>query len=342
MSTQPLLTISQLDVTYRTADADLPVLRDVDLSIDRSEIVGIVGESGCGKSTLSSAVMRLLPPNGRITGGTIQFDDRDLTKLSEGEMRRLRGPELAMIFQDPLSSLNPVFTIWTQIRDALAAHSPRGSFDEKAARQRTIETLTELGIPDAEQRLKDFPHQFSGGMRQRIMIALALLLGPQLLVADEPTSALDATLQAQIVAIIARMRREREMAVMFVTHDLALVSQLCDRVVVMYCGSVVEAGSVQKVFRDPRHPYTRALIGAVPTRNQHVDRLTTIPGSVPSLSQLPLGCAFADRCTQTRATCRLTVPEVRVVDERKVRCFAEDATSSYHQDPAEITVEAGQ
>jgi ABC-type dipeptide/oligopeptide/nickel transport system ATPase component len=216
-----------------------------------------------------------------------------------------------MIFQDPLSSLNPVFTIWTQIRDALAAHSPRGSFDEKAARQRTIETLTELGIPDAEQRLKDYPHQFSGGMRQRIMIALALLLGPQLLVADEPTSALDATLQAQIVAIIARMRREREMAVMFVTHDLALVSQLCDRVVVMYCGSVVEAGSVQKVFRDPRHPYTR-------------------------------GCAFADRCTQTRATCRLTVPEVRVVDERKVRCFAEDATSSYHQDPAEITVEAGQ
>ena len=257
-------------------------------------------------------------------------------------MRRLRGPELAMIFQDPLSSLNPVFTIWTQLRDALAAHSPRGSFDQKAARQRTIETLTELGIPDAEERLNDYPHQFSGGMRQRIMIALALLLGPQLLIADEPTSALDATLQAQIVAIIARMRREREMAVMFVTHDLALVSQLCDRVVVMYCGSVVEAGAVQKVFRDPRHPYTRALIGAVPTRHQHVERLTTIPGSVPSLSRLPSGCAFADRCTQSRATCRASVPEVRMVDERKVRCFAEDGTSSYQQDPAEHALEAAQ
>ena len=342
MSTQSLLTINQLDVIYRTGDADLPVLRDIDLNIDQGEIVGIVGESGCGKSTLSSAVMRLLPPNGRITGGTIQFGDRELTALSESEMRRLRGPELAMIFQDPLSSLNPVFTIWTQIRDALAAHSLRGSFDQKTERQRTIETLTELGIPDAERRLDDFPHQFSGGMRQRIMIALALLLGPQLLIADEPTSALDATLQAQIVAIIARMRREHDMAVMFVTHDLALVSQLCDRVVVMYCGSVVEAGSVQKVFRDPRHPYTRALIGAVPTRHQHVDRLTTIPGSVPSLSNLPAGCAFADRCTQSRATCRVSVPEVRVVDERKLRCFAEDGTSSYQQDPAEHALEAAQ
>ena len=333
--TDPLLVIDHLDVCYRAGNATLPVLRDVSVTVDRGEIVGIVGESGCGKSTLSSSVMRLLPPNGRITGGTITFAGRELTGLSQNAMRQMRGPELAMIFQDPLSSMNPVFTIWTQIRDAVAAHSPRRTFDATEFRQRTVETLTELGIPDADRRLNDYPHQFSGGMRQRIMIALALLLDPDLLIADEPTSALDATLQAQIVSIIARLRRERGMAVLFITHDLALVSHLCDRVVVMYCGSVVEVGSVRKVFRDPIHPYTQALIGSIPNRHEHVDRLITIPGSVPSLSNLPIGCAFSDRCDQSRATCRQVVPAVRAQDERLVRCFAGDPASSYAKDPIE-------
>ena len=332
---EPILRIEHLDVEYRTADADLPVLRDVSLEVGAGEIVGIVGESGCGKSTLSSSVLGLLPPNGRVTGGSIRLREQELTSLDARALRRLRGPEMAMIFQDPLSSLNPVFTIWTQIRDALRAHAPRGGFDAGAERARAAAVLTELGIPDADRRLDDYPHQFSGGMRQRIMIALALLLEPALLVADEPTSALDATLQAQIVAILARIRRERDMAVVFVTHDLALVSNLCDRVVVMYCGSVVEAGPVERVFRAPVHPYTRALLGSIPSRHEHVERLQTIPGQVPSLSALPDGCAFADRCDVARAACRAAVPAVREQDGRRVRCFAGDPASDYAREPQE-------
>ena len=325
------LRVDHLDVEYRTAAADLPVLRDVSLEVGRGEIVGVVGESGCGKSTLSSAVIGLLPPNGRITGGAIRLGDRDVTALDAAAMRELRGPEVAMIFQDPLSSLNPVFTIWTQIRDALRAHA-QGAFDATAARARAAQTLAELGIPDADRRLDDYPHQFSGGMRQRIMIAMALLLEPSLLIADEPTSALDATLQAQIVAIIARIRRERETAVLFVTHDLALVSNLCDRVAVMYCGSVVESGPVAAVFRDPVHPYTRALIASVPSRHEHVERLTTIPGQVPSLSALPAGCAFAARCAVARPTCSAVAPPAREQDGRIVRCHAGDPASPYRSE----------
>ncbi len=338
MSGGPLLRVEHLDVRYRTAEADLPVLRDVSIHVDRGETVGIVGESGCGKSTLSSAVMRLLPPNGTITGGRICLGDRDLTALDPEPMRRLRGPDIAMIFQDPLSSLNPVFPVWTQIRDAVAAHVDRRDFDAATLRTRAAATLVELGIADAERRLDDYPHQFSGGMRQRIVIAMALLLNPELLIADEPTSALDATMQAQIVSILARLRRERNLAVMFVTHDLALVANLCDRVVVMYCGSVVETGPVRSVFRKPVHPYTRALIGSIPSRHEHVERLVTIPGSVPSLSQLPGGCAFAERCDQARATCRAQVPDVREHDGRLVRSFATDPASHYAQE-AEVETE---
>jgi len=336
VSGEPLLRVEHLDVRYRTAETDLPVLRDVSIHVDRGEIVGIVGESGCGKSTLSSAVMRLLPPNGMITGGRICLGDRDLTALDPEAIRRLRGPEIAMIFQDPLSSLNPVFPVWTQIRDAVAAHVDRRDFDATALRARAAATLVELGIADAVRRLDDYPHQFSGGMRQRIVIAMALLLKPDLLIADEPTSALDATMQAQIVSILARLRRERNLAVMFVTHDLALVANLCDRVVVMYCGSVVETGPVRSVFRDPVHPYTRALIGAIPRRHEHVERLVTIRGSVPSLSQLPAGCVYAARCDLARATCRAGVPDVREHDGRLVRCFATDPASTYAHDAAEV------
>lgn len=328
-----VLRVEHLDVEYRTASANLRVLRDVSLFVDEGEIVGIVGESGCGKSTLSAAIMGLLPPNGSVGSGLITLGDQELTALSSKEMRLLRGPALAMIFQDPLSSLNPVFTVWTQIRDAVRAHAPRGQFDSAATRARAAATLTELGIPDAERRLDDYPHQFSGGMRQRIMITMALMLDPTVLIADEPTSALDATTQAQIVASIARLRRERGMAVLFITHDLALVSNLCDRVVVMYCGSVVESGPVQEVFRNPVHPYTRALIGSIPSRHDQVDRLTTIPGNVPSLAALPVGCSFADRCSVARATCLKAVPTVREQDGRLVRCFANDPSSSYDTDP---------
>ncbi len=333
-----LLRVEHLEVRYRTAGADLPVLRDVSLHIDVGEIVGVVGESGCGKSTLSSAILRLLPPNGAIAGGAIHLGERELTSLPAEEMRRLRGPEIAMVFQDPLSSLNPVFTVWAQIRDAVRAHTSRGAFDARVLRTRTAATLNELGIPDAERRLDDYPHQFSGGMRQRIVIAMALLLEPRLLIADEPTSALDATMQAQIVSILARLRRERDMAIMFVTHDLALVSHLCDRVVVMYAGLIVEEGPVARVFRDPVHPYTRALLASIPSRHEHVERLATIPGSVPSLSDLPAGCPFADRCSAVRATCRSSVPAVREQDGRLVRCFAGDPSSPYASEPSELAV----
>lgn len=323
-----LLEIENLEVTYRTGRGDLPALKDFNLSVGRGEVIGIVGESGCGKSTLSAALMNLLPPNGKISSGKIVYKGRDLIGLSRREMRGVRGSELAMIFQDPLTSLNPTFAIGTQMRDVQRAHlgdkTSNRELDERSA-----EMLGRVGIPDAVERLKSFPHEFSGGMRQRIMIAMALMLRPALLIADEATTALDVTLEAQILQLLKELCAEEGTTVLFISHDLGVVSQICDRVLVMYAGRAVEEAGVYDLFERPLHPYTRALLASVPSRKRRGRRLATIPGRVPSLSNLPEGCKFADRCPYVEEVDRGREPHYLEVGSRRVRCNAYDPDSGY-------------
>jgi oligopeptide/dipeptide ABC transporter ATP-binding protein len=326
--TEALLEVEGLEVRYHVQSGALTALSDVGFRVAPGEILGIVGESGCGKSTLSSALLRLLPPNGEITAGRVSYKGRDLLELSAEAMRRLRGSELVMIFQDPLTSLNPTFTIETQMVDVQRAHQARGASGE-VLRRRAMELLDQVGIPDVSDRLGDYPHQFSGGMRQRIMIATALMLEPGLLIADEPTSALDVTLEAQIVALLRRLRETHGTAIIFISHDLGVVSQLCDRVVVMYAGRAVEEGDVLSIFERPRHPYTQALLAAIPSHRRRGEPLATIPGRVPSLSALPPGCKFATRCPHVRTTCNEHEPELKPADGGQVRCFIYDPASGY-------------
>ena len=327
----PLLEVKGLEVTYWKNDERLRALQDVSFHVNPGEILGIVGESGCGKSTLSAALMRLLPQNGEITGGSICLGGRDIAGLSSSELRQMRGQEMAMIFQDPLTSLNPTFRVGTQLMDAQRAHltDRRSRGRDRELRRRAIETLTQVGIPDAEERIDRFPHEFSGGMRQRIMIALALLLEPALLIADEPTSALDVTLQAQILELLRRLQRERGTAIMFISHDLGVIAQLCDRVVVMYAGQAVEEGTVSALYERPLHPYTQALLAAVPSAASRGERLATIPGRVPSLADLPDGCRFADRCPYVQDVNREGIPRYVPVEGRHVRCNMYDPESGY-------------
>jgi peptide/nickel transport system ATP-binding protein len=322
-----LLEVDDLEVGYHVRSGVLLALSGVSFGVRPREIVGVVGESGCGKSTLASALLRLLPPNGEIRGGRVVFRDRDLRKLSAEELRELRGREIAMIFQDPLTSLNPTFTVGRQMIDVQRAHLKS---DRATLRRRALELLEQVGIPDAAERLDDYPHQFSGGMRQRIMIAMALLLEPALLIADEPTSALDVTLEAQIVELLRRLRDSHGTAILFVSHDLGVISQLCDRVVVMYAGRAVEQGSVEQVFNAPRHPYTQALLAAVPSARHRGERLATIPGRVPSLSALPTGCRFHPRCPHAQDVCTRDEPrDLALPDGSRVQCHIYDEASGY-------------
>ncbi len=327
--TEPLLEVEGLEVRYHVQKGALTALSDVSFHVVPGEILGIVGESGCGKSTLSSALLRLLPPNGEITAGSMSFKGQDLRRLSDEQMRRLRGSELVMIFQDPLTSLNPTFTVGTQMIDVQKAHLGRGGKNSEALRQRATDLLEQVGIPDVRDRMGDYPHQFSGGMRQRIMIATALMLEPALLIADEPTSALDVTLEAQIVELLKRLRETHGTAIIFISHDLGVVSQICDRVVVMYAGRAVEQGDVVSIFEHPRHPYTQALLAAIPSHRRRGEPLATIPGRVPSLSALPHGCKFVERCPHVRTTCHEHEPELKPVDGGRVRCFIYDPSSGY-------------
>ena len=314
----PLLAVQGLEVKYHTADGVLTAIRDVSFTVAAGQIVGIVGESGCGKSTVAGALLRLLPPNGQISAGQILFRGEDLGRMDEERLRGLRGTQLSMIFQDPMTSLNPVFSVKTQLLDALAAHNPSARRAE--LEQRAIRMLQRVGIPDAERRINDYPHQFSGGMRQRIMIAGALMAHPALLIADEPTSALDVTLEAQIVDLIRGLRDELCTAIVYITHDLGVVAQLCDQVVVMYAGNVVEAGEVFAIFDHPQHPYTRALLGAHPSRSHCVARLATIPGRVPSLRDLPAGCKFAPRCAFAESRCFAEEPGYLAAGGQTILC----------------------
>jgi len=318
-----LLEVERLEVVYHTDERPLTALHDVSFSVRPHEIVGIVGESGCGKSTLSAALMGRLPPNGEVTAGRIRYRTTDVLGLRPEQLRRLRGSDLAMIFQDPLSSLNPTFTIEAQMRDVLRAHGDRGS------RKQLVSLLERVGIPDAEGRLEDYPHQFSGGMRQRIVIAMALMLEPALLLADEITSALDVTLEAQILELLHGLRDERGTAILFVSHDLGVIAQVCDRVIVMYAGQTVEEADVYALYERPLHPYTEALLAAVPSRARRGQRLAAIPGRVPSLSALPRGCKFVDRCIYAQEVNREREPRWLELDGRRVRCNRYDPDSGY-------------
>ncbi len=323
-----LLDVRGLRTSFHLRDGTVRAVTGVDLSIRRGEILGLVGESGCGKSVTSLSIMRLVAPPGRVEEGEVIFDGQNLLKVSEGRMRDVRGNRISMIFQQPTSSLNPVLNVGFQVGEVLEAHR---NMKRRAARDRALELLRMVGIPDPERRLKAFPHEVSGGMAQRVMIAMALACEPELLIADEPTTALDVTIQAQILDLMRRLQQETGTAIILITHDLGIVAEMCDRVAVMYAGEIIERTDTRTLFRQPRHPYTQGLIGAIPTLGQEQEELAVIPGNVPNLIDLPPGCRFAPRCAArvehdvTPAT--EVHPELRPAGaEHDVRCWL------YHAD----------
>jgi oligopeptide/dipeptide ABC transporter ATP-binding protein len=312
-----LLAVEDLSVTFGSAAGPLHALRGVGLTVPRGRIVGLVGESGCGKSTLINAVLGLLAANGRVTGGKVLFDGRDLLTLGESELQRLRGDRISVVFQDPMTALNPVLSIGAQM--TAVQYRARRSAAEK--RRRAAAMLAKVGIPDAARRLSQYPHEFSGGMRQRICIAMALMAEPDLLIADEPTTALDATLEVQVIGLIRALQRDFHCSILFISHHLGVIAELCDEVVVMYAGEVVEQGEVHDIFRRPAHPYTRKLLECDPARiHQPVRHLPVIPGDIPSLLALPSGCVFRDRCDRAIARCAAERPALRRVGRGLSAC----------------------
>ena len=313
------LVITGLRAGFPGPQGEVLAVDGVDLTIPRGTIVGLVGESGCGKSVTALSVMGLLPPPGRVTAGTIAFEGRDLTALSETERRKLRGDRMAMIFQDPMTSLNPVYAVGKQVVEVLRLH--RG-LDRKTARAQTVDLFRQVGIPDPEARYDAYPRQLSGGLRQRVMIAMAMACQPALLIADEPTTALDGTIQAQILRLMAQLCRQAGTAILLITHNMGVVAQLCDQVSVMYAGQVVEAAETFSLFASPRHPYTLGLLKAIPSVESTQDRLYTIPGTVPELGHAPSGCRFCPRCDRAQAICAQAVPPLtEVTPGHWVRCF---------------------
>jgi oligopeptide/dipeptide ABC transporter ATP-binding protein len=315
-----LLRVKGLKTHFNTEAGLAKAVDGVDFHVNKKEVVGIVGESGSGKSVTSLSILRLIPnPPGDIVGGSIEFKGRDLLKLSYPEMRKIRGNEISMIFQEPMTSLNPVFTIGMQIMEPIMLHQ---GVDKIEAADRAVRMLELVGIPGARQRLFDYPHQFSGGMRQRVMIAIALACNPSLLIADEPTTALDVTIQAQILELMIKVKEEHdEAAIMLITHDLAVVAEMCQRVVVMYCGKVQEVATTDDIFYNPLHPYTQGLLESIPNPNKPSKRLQAIEGMVPSMFDLPKGCKFCTRCKHKIAKCEEVEPElVEVSPGHQVRC----------------------
>ncbi len=317
-----LLDVRNLVTRFYTQDGVVHAVNGISYTMNEGETLGVVGESGCGKSVHALSIMRLIPsPPGKIESGEIWFDGRDLLKLSESEMQRVRGAEIAMVFQDPMTSFNPVFTIGFQIMEALKLHQ---GMDDKQARERAEELLTMVGIPEAKTRLDDYPHQFSGGMRQRAMIAMALSCNPKLLIADEPTTALDVTIQAQIVDLVKRLQEQLGMAVMWITHDLGVVARLAQRINVMYAGFIIERGYIKDIYKRPRHPYTIGLLGSLPRLDEAPGtKLVSIPGLPPDLIDLPPGCPFAVRCTYAADRCVEANPPLMEADgtDHTVACW---------------------
>ncbi|NEO70799.1 ABC transporter ATP-binding protein [Moorena sp. SIO3H5] len=324
----PILDLRNLETRFFTPAGTVHAVNGISFQVNQGETLGIVGESGSGKSITALSIMGLIPsPPGKITNGEVIFEGRDLRKLSEGKMRKIRGNRIAMIFQDPMTSLNPVLKVERQITEALRLHQ---GMSREQGRSRAIELLELVGIPAAAERISNYPHQFSGGMRQRVMIAMGLACNPQLLIADEPTTALDVTIQAQIVELVKKLRQDIGMAVIWITHDLALLAGLADRILVMYAGQVVEQASVMEIYKNPRHPYTIGLLNSIPRLDeQRQERLQTIEGLPPDLTNYPQGCPFAARCPFVIDKCWQNDPTLELVSvDHKVACWVKPELNS--------------
>ncbi|MEO8345785.1 MAG: ABC transporter ATP-binding protein [Betaproteobacteria bacterium] len=324
-SGEPLLSVNRLRVEFPTRHGTLVAVHDISFDIAPGEVLGVVGESGAGKSLTGAAIIGLLDPPGRIAGGEIRLSGRRIDNLPEGAMRAIRGREIGAVFQDPLTSLNPLYTVGRQLIETIRTHL---DLDEDAAQKRAIDLLDEVGIPAAARRVDQYPHHFSGGMRQRVVIALALAANPKLIVADEPTTALDVSIQAQIIQLLKRLCREHGTAVMLVTHDMGVIAETADRVAVMYTGRIVEIGPVADVIHRPKHPYTVGLMGSIPSIVEERERLTQIDGAMPRLTAIPAGCTFHPRCTQAFDRCRVDRPELLTAGATRAACWlrTEDST----------------
>ncbi|XXK32593.1 ABC transporter ATP-binding protein [Rhodobacteraceae bacterium nBUS_24] len=312
-----LLDVKNLVVEFPTRRGILTAVDNVSFDLARGEVLGLVGESGAGKSITGSAIIGLIEPPGRIATGTVHLAGRRIDNLPSEKMRRIRGDKIGMVFQDPLTSLNPLYTVAEQLVETILTHK---DISKKQARDRAIGLLDEVGIPAADLRIDDYPHQFSGGMRQQVVIALALCADPELIIADEPTTALDVSVQSQIVSVLKKMCSEHGASVILITHDMGVIAEAADRVAVLYSGRMAEIGPVRDVIKHPQHPYTKGLMGSIPTITQEGDRLTQIPGSMPRLTDRPPGCAFAPRCEMAMDVCRQSHPEEKDVGTARVAC----------------------
>jgi peptide/nickel transport system ATP-binding protein len=318
MAGTPLLEVKNLRVEFPTRRGTLLALDDISFAIAPGEILGVVGESGAGKSLTGAAIIGLLEPPGRIAAGEIRLEGQRIDNLPYEQMRAIRGRKIGAIFQDPLTSLNPLYTIGRQLTETILTHLPVSA---EEARQRAIKLLQDTGIPAAEQRIDQYPHQFSGGMRQRVVIALALAAEPKLIVADEPTTALDVSIQAQIISLLKRLTKEHGAAVMLVTHDMGVIAETCDRVAVMYAGRIAEVGPVHDVIHSPSHPYTVGLMGSIPAMDEDRDELAQIEGAMPRLNAIPRGCAFNPRCPQVMERCRSERPDLMNAGVTQAACW---------------------
>ena len=318
MSTAPLLEVKNLRVEFPTRRGTLVALDGVSFDIAPGEVLGVVGESGAGKSLTGAAIIGLLEPPGRIAAGQVLLDGRRIDDLDADAMRKIRGKQIGAVFQDPLTSLNPLYTVGRQLVETIQTHLP---LNAAQARERAIDLLRQTGIPAPEARIDQYPHQFSGGMRQRVVIALALAAEPRLIVADEPTTALDVSIQAQIIALLKHLAREKGAAVMLVTHDMGVIAETCDRVAVMYAGRIAELGPVHEVIHAPAHPYSRGLMGSIPAMDEDRERLLQIDGAMPRLNAIPRGCAFNPRCPQVFERCRVERPELMPAGRTQAACW---------------------
>jgi|SRR5690625_16900 len=326
MAMQNLLSVHDLNVEFPTRHGTLHALTDVSFNIRPGEVLGMVGESGAGKSLTGAAIIGLLEPPGRMSQGEIWLRDQRIDHLSEAQMRKIRGRKIGAIFQDPLTSLNPLYTVGQQLVETIQTHL---HFSNQAALQRAIELLKATGIPAAEERIHHYPHQFSGGMRQRVVIALALAAEPELIVADEPTTALDVSIQAQILELLKKLCQEQGTAILLITHDMGVIADIADRVAVMYAGRLIEIGPVEEIIRTPKHPYTTGLMQAIPSIHQLDERLNQIPGNMPRLNAIPAGCAFHPRCSQRMPRCDQETPDLLTVGHRhKVACWLHEEVQS--------------
>ncbi len=330
MTQTPVLDVKQLRTSFFSSDGEIPAVDEVSFSVNKGEILGIVGESGCGKSVTSLSIMKLIPqPPGKIVGGEILLNGENIVSYTEKRMREIRGNEIAMIFQEPMTSLNPLFTIGNQLIEGITIHKKIG---KKAAFQQAVDMLQLVGLPRANEIMREYPHQLSGGMRQRVMIAMALSCHPRLLIADEPTTALDVTIQAQILSLMKELNEKLETAIIMITHDLGVVAEVCERVIVMYAGKIVEEAPVRELFKNPKHPYTIGLLQSVPDIRDTKERLYSIPGNVPKPGLITTGCRFAARCEFVHDKCLVENPPLYQIEQEEhyVRCFLHQSGGEKH------------